>query len=100
GLRSQSVVPMLPAETAHVLTYVEWEVKRLSQASIAVWNMSAPSLTGQPSPFTTACMPPPTPLPPTRRKPNVGRLGSRSWTSKSQTGKLDIIPPSTIVAVL
>src|SRR5262249_23299454 len=95
-VRLKSVVPTWPAEIAHVLTHVEVLTQRLSQASLAVWNMSTPSANGQPRPLAILSIPAPAEVPPTRLKPKVGRWASLS-TSKIHTGKFDSTPPSTIV---
>src|SRR3954452_25478312 len=89
-----------PASTVTVRTRVECETKRVSQAACAAWKMSKPKRTPQGWIFCSVCRPPPSPRPCSSVNPNVGRQGgfpvTEGSTSKSQPGKLESVPPSTI----
>src|SRR4051812_48192553 len=66
--------------------------------------MSKPKRSGHGWIFCSHLGAPPSPLPCSSVKPNVGRHGgvpvTAGSTSKSQTGKFESVPPSTISEVL
>src|SRR5438093_1652468 len=73
---------MSAASTASVRTWVEWETKRVSHASWAVWKMSKAKRRAQGPMRCTRFSPPPSPRPPLSVKPNVGRVGGRPVTAR------------------
>ena len=99
SVRLNCVVPIVPASTAIVRTRVEFETKRASHASCAVWKIWNPNRAAHGRCATTLFTPEPTPFPPVSVKPNVGRVSGPPVvsTSNSQTGKFESVPPSMIV---